>query len=804
MSDFTHAVRALRKSPRFSLVAVLTIAVGIAANTALFSVYDRLVLNPVTIPDPSSLVAIWSNNPQLNFNAPAVSWPRYEELRQQARSVESLAITAFDNFTLTGNGEPAQLNGQRVSASFFPTLGIGPALGRNFRDEEDLPNGPAVCIISHELWQTRFGGRATLVGETITLNGQPWEVVGIAPPRLSAPFSQVQLFAPRVFEVAGLTAAQIQAGAGYAQPIARLKDGVSLPQAAAELAAISRASKERFATRLDANNTTVPLMFVASLVGSLEPTFYTLIGAVGFVLLIACANVASLFLGRLTARRKEIAVRQAIGATRTRVVKQFLIESVVFSIAAGALGLLLAMWAVSAVQSIVASQLPPNTVITLNWRALLFTGTVTAITALLVGLAPALQASRAHLVDVLKDSARGSSGARGRRFRSTLIVVEVALSVVLLVGSTLLMVSFIQLQRTPPGFEAKGAAAAFVGIPTTRYSTSPQQAEFFAQVIERLRAQPGVTDAAAAIGLPMSGFNPRAPYSVRGRPILPLPQRPLANLGIVSEDYFRLMRITLVSGRTFTAADRDGAPGVCIINESLAKRLFPGEQPLGHELLRGRDAELGAEIVGVIRDVKTNGLNAPPPDEIYYPMRQLGRPGMAVVGRVDGDPASLQSALRNAVAAVDKNQPISFFATLETNISQSLGAQRIVASLTAVFAGLALVLSAVGLYSVLAYAVSQRRAEIGIRMALGAKRAQVVRLIMQSGLQLVTVGLAIGLAGAAGAARLIRTLLFNVQPLDPLVYGGVALLFLAISALACLLPSLGASRIDPLLVLRSE
>ena len=827
MSDFAHAVRALRKSPGFSLVAVLTIAVGIAANTALFSVYDRLVLNPVTIPDPSSLVAIWTNNPQLNFNAPAISWPRYEELREQARSFSSLGVSAFDNFTLTGNGDPEQLNGQRVSASFLPTLGVEPAVGRNVRADEDLPNGPAVCIISHELWQTRFGGRASLVGETITLNGQPWEVIGITPPRLSAPFSQVQVFAPRVFEVNGLTAEQIRAGAGYAQPIARLKAGVSLQQAAAELEAIGRASKERFATRLDANNTTVPLMFVAALVGNLEPTFYTLIGAVSFVLLIACANVTSLFLGRLTARQKEIAVRQAIGATRSRVVRQFLVESLVFSMIAGALGLLLAMWAVSAIQSIVATQLPPSTVITLNWRALLFTGGVTIVTALLVGLAPALQASRAHLVEVLKDSARGSSGARRRRFRSTLIVAEVAFSVVLLVGSTLLMVSFQRLLRTPPGFEAKGAAAAFVGVPTTRYATSAQQAEFFAQVIEQLRAQAGVTDAAAAIGLPLSGFNPRAPYSIRGRPILPLPQRPLANLGIVSEDYFRLMRISLVSGRAFTAGDRDGAPGVCIVNESLARRLFPGEQALGQVLLRGRDAELGAEIVGVIRDVKTNGLNAPPPDEIYYPMRQLGRPGMAVVGRVgpstagspssgqgrstgsslssgQADAASLQGAIRAAVAAVDKNQPISFFATLETNISQSLGAQRIVASLTAIFAGLALVLSAIGLYSVLAYAVSQRRAEIGIRMALGAKRAQVVRLVLQGGLQLVAVGLALGLAGAAGAARLIRTLLFDIQPLDPIVYGGVAVLFAVVAALACLLPSLVASRIDPLVVLRSE
>ncbi|HEV2983898.1 MAG TPA: ABC transporter permease [Vicinamibacterales bacterium] len=804
MSDFKNAVRALRKSLGFSIVAILTIAVGIGANTALFSVYDRLVLNPVTIARPSSLVAIWTTNPQLNLNAPAISWPRYEEIRSQAQSFASVGISAFDNFTLTGNGDPEQLNGQRVSATFFPTLGILPAAGRNFTADEDLPNGPAVCIISHELWQARFGGRAALIGETITLNGQPWQVVGVTPPRLTAPFAQVQVFAPRVFEVGGLTPMQVQNGSGYAQPIARLRPGVSLQQAANELAAISRGSKERFATRLDANNTSVPLMFVPSLVGNLEPTFYTLIGAVSFVLLIACANVASLFLGRLTARRKEIAVRQSLGATRARVVKQFLIESLVFSIVAGALGLLLALWALSAIQSIVASQLPPNTVLTLNWRALLFTGNVTLVTALLVGLAPALQASRAHLVEVLKDGPRGSSGERGRRFRATLIVAEVALSVVLLIGSSLLLVSFLQLQRTTPGFEAKGAAAAFVGVPAARYPTPAQQAQFFVQVIERLRAHPGVADAAVAIGLPLSGFNPRFPYGVGGRPILPLPQRPLANLAIVSESYFRLMRIALVAGRAFTSDDRDGAPGVCIVNEALAKRLFPGQSALGHVLLRGRDAELRAEIVGVIRDVKTSGLNAPAPDEIYYPMRQFGRPGMAVVARIDGDPASLQTAIRAAVTAVDKDQPISFFATLETNISQSLGAQRIVASLTVIFAGLALVLSAVGLYSVLSYAVSQRRAEIGIRMALGARPGQVVRLVMRGGLQLVVVGLTLGLAGATGAARLIRTLLFNVQPLDPLVYGGVAALFTVVATLACLLPSLRASRIDPLLALRSD
>jgi predicted permease len=804
MSDVKTAIRALRKSPGFSAVAILTIAVGIGANTALFSVYDRLVLNPVTIPRPSSLLAIWASNPQTGLNAPALSWPRYEAIRDYSTSFSSVGISAFDNFSLTGNGDPEQLNGLRVSASFLPTLGILPAVGRNFAADEDLPNGPAVCIITHELWQTRFGGRRTIVGERIMLNGQPWEIVGVLPPRFSPPFAQAQVLAPRVFEVGGLTPLQVQNGSGYAQPIARLKPGVSLQQAKSDLAAVGAGYRQRFATRLDANNMSEPLMFVASLVGNLEPTFYTLLGAVAFVLLIACANVASLFLSRLSTRLKEIAVRQSLGATRGQVVRQFLVESLVFSIVAGGLGVLVAVWALAAIEGLVKTQLPPNTTLSLNWRALLFTGTVTLVTALLVGVAPAIQAARATLVDVLKDGARGSSGERGGRFRAALIVGEVALSVILLVGSSLLLISFIRLQRTAPGFEARGAATAFVGVPASRYPTAGQQAQFFDRVIERLMATPGVGDAAAVLGLPLSSFNPRSPYGVGGRPVLPLPQRPIANLASVSDNYFRLMRITLVEGRPFNASDREGSPGVCIINESFAKRLFPGESPIGKVMLRGPDAAIRSEIVGVIRDVKTNGLNVPAPDEMYYPMRQLGRPAMSVVARTDGDPAALQSIIRSAVASVDKEQPISLFTTLETNVAQSLGVQRIVASLTAVFAAIALLLSAIGLYSVLAYAVAQRTAEIGIRMALGAQRDQVVTLIMRGGLRLTLVGLAIGLAGAAAAARLIRSLLFDVQPLDPTVYAGAALLFLTVGTLACLLPSLRASRIDPLLALRAD
>ncbi len=805
MTTLKSALRALLKSPGFSLVAVLTIAIGVGANTALFSVYDRLILNPVTIPQPSNLVAIWAVNNTINFVAPAVSWPRYEEIRRSAKSFSQLANSAFDNFTITGNGDPEQLAGLRVTPSFFPTLGVTPALGRNFLPEEDAPNGPNVVIISYEFWQTRFGGRTSIVGETIQLNGLSWLVVGVTPPNLSNPFSQTKVFAPRIFDVAGLTSAQVQIGAGYAQPIARLKPGVSLDQAKAELAALSKSYAEQFPTKLDAQNLSEPRVYTETLVGNLRPTFYTLLGAVAFVLLIACANVASLFLGRLFARHKEIALRQSLGASRGAVVKQFLVESLLFSAVAGALGVLIAAWSLSVLQSLASAQLPPNTTLALDWRALAFTVGATLLSALLVGLAPAWQASKTDLVDALKDATRGSSGGvRGARFRAGLIIGEVALSVVLLVGASMLLLSFWKLQHTPAGFNPKGVASTFVGVPLSRYKTNPEQAQFFDAVIDRLKTVPQVKHAAAVIGLPISGFQPRAPYSVLGRPVLPAAQRPLASFCVVSDDYFRLMEIPFHEGRSFTPQDRDGAPGVCIVNETLAKHVFPGESAIGKVLMRGPNGDVRHEIVGVIADVRSLGLSTPVPEEVYYPFRQLGRPGMAIIAKTDGDPAALQAIMRSAVAGVDKDQPISFFATMEGNMAQSLGVQRIVATLTAIFAGIALGLAALGLYSVLAYAVTQRTSEIGIRMALGAQRVQVVRLILRSGLTLVGIGLVVGLAAAAGVARLLNTLLFNVQPLDPVIYGGVAAVFALIATLACLVPSLRASRIDPLIALRAE
>jgi putative ABC transport system permease protein len=801
MANIRAAIRSLLKSPGFSLVAILTLGVGIAANAALFSVYDRLVLRPVTLPDTRTLVAIWSNNPQANFNVPALSWPRYQAIAGNARTFSSVAVSAFDNFTLTGNGEqPDQLNGLRVSGAFFPTIGVRPALGRDFTPEEDVPNGPAVCIISHELWTTRFGSRASIVNENIQLNGQSWQVVGIMPPQLSAPFAQVQVFAPRVFEVAGLTAQQIDAGAGYAQVIARLGKGVTRDQAQTEMNAIAAGYKSQFAAKLDSANASVVRDFVDAFTGNLKPTFYTLLGAVAFVLLIACANVASLFVGRLAHRQREIAVRQSLGATRAGIVRQFMTESLVYAIAAGLVGAFLARLSLAGLEKALSAALPPNTHFSLDWRAWTFIELTALVSAALVGFFPALQASKPALVDTLKDASRGSSSSHGGRVRSALIVVEVALSVVLLVGSSLLLLSFVSLQRTPPGFNPAGVASAFVGLPATTYPTNKQQADFYVRVVEELKRNPRVSFAAASLSLPLTG-GARAPYSVLGRTILPLPQRPLAALNSVSDDYFKMLDIPVIEGRAFGPDDRDGSPGVCIINKQLADRLFPGESALGHVLLRGRDADVRNTIVGVVGDVKSNGLNVAAPDAVYYALRQFGRSGMAVAAKTTGTAADLQSVLRSAVAAVDKDQPISFFQTMDVALSQSLGVQRIVAALTGVFALIALVLAAVGLYAVVSYAVTQRTGEIGIRMALGARPGQVLSLIMKSGLTLVAIGVAIGLASAAGTAQLIAAQLSNVRPLDPIVYVSVALFFAAVAAAACLVPAARASRINPVVAL---
>jgi predicted permease len=510
---FRHAFRSLLKSPGFTLVAVLTLSLGIGATTTLYSVVSTLVLNPTRLPDPSTLVQLWVRNPERNFNAPAMSWPRFEEIRREQTVFSEVAVSAFGTLNFIHEGEPEQLTGLYATSGFLRVLGVTPVQGRNFVVEEDLAGSAPVVILSHEIWQTRFGGRSHLVGQPILLSGTSYTIVGILPPLLGNPYGNVQLITPRPNEFAGLTPQQVANGAGYLQTIARLKPGVSLEAAEAEIATLTHRYTTSFAERLDGRNETTVVPFIEALVGNVRPTLNLLTGVVALVLLIACANVSNLFLGRLSARQREIGVRLSLGATRRQLIHQFLLESLLFSGVSALLGIIVASVTLDTVQRLSANLTAPGTTFEVDAPALGFTVLVGVTCAVLVGLIPAWQASRSNLAEVLKDaSARSQSGGvRGGKFRAMLVVVEVALSVVLLIGSGLLLVSFFRLQSTPPGFDPNGVASALVSIPAERYRTPEQQSDFFRQVIDRLREHPQVSSAAAAIGLPLSGFIPQSP-----------------------------------------------------------------------------------------------------------------------------------------------------------------------------------------------------------------------------------------------------------------------------------------------------
>jgi predicted permease len=806
MTELKYAFRSLFKSPGFTAVAILTIAVGIGANTALFSVFNTVVLRPINLPDAGGLVRIWTDNKARNVVAPVMSVPKYRIFSAEQTVFSGIAASAFNSRVLTRvDADPEQLNTLEVTGSFVPTLGLTLVRGRNFTPDEDKENGPHVCILTYEVWATRFGKREDLVGRTIQLDGVGTTVVGILAPVLPAPISFAQALQPWPFSPAYLTEAQRESGAGFMQVTARLKPGVSFAQAEAEVRAISKRYQQEFPARIDGNNENELRTWVQEVVGPVRPTFVLLLTAVGFVLLIACANVSNLFLGRLSARHKEIGVRLSLGATRKHLIRQFLLETLIFCMLAASLGVLLALFALKGVQSVFASQLQSTTTFSLDAMTLSFTIAISVLSSLVIGFVPAMQASNVNLADVLKDSSRGTvGGARGTRFRGFLIVAEVSLSVMLLIGSSLLLVSFMKLQSTEPGFSSHGVASVFLNAPPQTYPGKTAQVNFYNQVLDRLRANPAVKIAATAGALPLAGGNGRAVYAVFGQPIPPLADRPVAYIDTISEDFFALLHIPVLSGRAFLPTDIDGAPQVCVINASFAKRLFPDGKAIGQFLLRGQLADQKLEIVGIVGDVKSLGLNTPAPDMLYQALRQQGGVGQVIAASTTGDPNALQAVLRSAVASVDKGQAVSFFATLDTQLMQSLGVQRITAWLTGAFSIIALFLSALGLYSVLAYAVTQRTGEIGIRMALGAERTDVIRLILTQGMRLVAIGLVVGLVAAAAGARALTSLLYDVQPLDLRVFGGVTVLFAIVAALACLVPSWRASRIEALVALRSD
>jgi predicted permease len=804
MRDIRYAFRQLMRQPGFTILAVVALALGIGANTVLFSAINTLFLRPLSYPQPEQLVRVWGSFPERGLDRANVSWPRFTAWRDQQQSFTEFAAQSFTGFTMTGRGDPVNINGLRVTENFFRTLGVQPLLGRVFNPDEDRPGGANVALLSHTFWQKNFGGENNILGQTITLNGTPFTVIGVLPPTITFPFARQQVWLPRVFEQEGLPPDIIERGTGYLTILARMKPGLSRAQVDEQMRIIDRRYQTANPEKVDAKAGISVVSFHEDLVGPQRPMLLTLFAAVGCVLLVGCANVANLLLARFTARRKEIAIRTALGATRARIVFQFLAESVLTASIAGVLGVLLAIWGLDLLKKVAENFLPRVTEISLDVSVLFFAVGLSLATGLVLGLVPALHASRSDPIDSLKDSSRGSTGRQAGRLRAGLLIAEVALSLVLVVGAVLLVDSFRRLQNVDPGFRAQGITTFFVGLPPGSYPDVERQGLFFQNALEKLKALPGVTHAAGASNLPAAdNGNTRSPAAVEGRPLPPVSDRTIAVRSTITPGFFETLGIPIKQGRDFNWRDRPNAPLVVIINESMAKKLFPGENPIGRRLITGI-ASIPREVVGVSGDVRAENLSLPPGLEMYYPAAQIDGALLSVVLRSERPPSSLRTEAIAAVHSLDPGLPIDQVQSYTALLSQASADRRLSMYLLGGFAGLALALAGMGIYSVIAYGVAQRTNEFGIRFALGAAARDVIGLVMKEGLRLSLVGLVVGLGLSFAVTRLMQRLLFEVSPSDPLLYTGVALFICAVAALACFVPAMRATRIDPMQALRTE
>ncbi len=807
LSDLRFGFRSLAKTPGFTLVAVLTMAVAVGACSSLFSVLQAVVLRPLPYPHPETLVSIWAINNERGLQAPALSWAKFEAFRTRTDVFADISMSAGDGFTLTeGKGEPEQVTGLHASANFLPILGLQPERGRQFTAEEDKEGGPPVVMISHRLWQHRFSKDPAIIGRVLQIDGVAREVVAVLPDTLPAPFNGTDVIVPRPLELPYINPQQRQFAIVH-QAYARLAKGVTLEQANIRVKEMTAQFKAANPTHIDSTNDNEVRTITQQVLGNLGRTFWTLAGAVAAVLLIACANIANLFLARVSARQKEIAVRLSLGARPGEIIRQFIAESTLFSVVAGVLGVMLAWWSLRGIQILAGPQIPRAAEITLDPGVLVFSLVVALLAGLLIGLYPALQASRTNVQVVLKDSSRGAGGGTAAKaFRHFLVVAQVALSLTLLICAGLLVLSFYRLQRAELGFVTEGRAYGVVNLPSSKYNKPELMRDFYRHLQEKLRATPELAHAAAITGLPLTGAGFFSPYAVQGRPVLPVQERPLANIRIVTPDYFTTLGVRLSAGRFFDDHDLFASEQVAVINETFAKRLFPGASALDQHFLAGANADMPVRIVGVIHDVKSAGLAVPPPDEIYYPRDQRGGAFMAVVAqaRPGLKAAAVIPVLRRVLVELDPTVALATPQTMDELLTQSLGVQRVTMALLITFAGIAALLAAVGVYSVMAYSVTQRTGEIGVRMALGATTDNILRLVLRSGVIQVGTGLVLGLGGALAASRLLLEALYEVKPFDPAVFGVVIAFFAAVATLACLIPARRAARVDPMVALRNE
>jgi putative ABC transport system permease protein len=803
LQDLRYAVRTLLKKPGFTLVAVVTLALGIGASTAIFTVVDTALLRGLPYKSPERLYHLWESTPQKEFAQREFSYPDYQDY-QKNQTLEGIAAYTGGGAIMSGRGEPERVFAPSATANFFSLLGVDPVIGRTFQPGEDKPGAARVTVLTYGMWQRRFGGNKEIIGQSLTLNGDSYTVVGVLPASFEFAMRAADLWRPYQPTEAQLTR-RFMHGTNV---IGRLKTGVTLEQAQTELSLIaSRIEQENKQSHAGTGLRLVPLQ--EQIVGQVKPILLVLLAAVGLVLLIACANVASLMLTRSLGRQKEVAIRAALGASRWRVIRQLLTESVLLSLTGGAAGLLVAYWGVSAL----VAALPENQLnalpflksLHIDTSILAFSFGLSLLTGIIFGLAPALQSSRLDLNEILKEGGRNTGGGAGHRLRSALVMSEIALAVVLLVGAGLMMKSLLRLLQANIGFNPENLLTMTVVLPAAKYDDANRQINFYEQLKERVQSLPGVSGVGAIDNLPLQGGNTTR-FNIEGDPIPPPGQAIEANFRVVSDTYFQTLGVPIISGRMFDERDTADATGVVIIGKSLADRVFAGRDPIGRRLVFTSGQAQPVQVIGVVGDVKIGGLDEAIRPVTYYSFRQIPGIGTNLVVRTASDPAVLASAIRNEIRTLEPDVAIFNVRAMEELISTSPAAfmRRFPALLISIFAGVALLLAAIGIYGVVSYSVNQQTHHIGVRMALGAQASDILKMVLKQGLTLALVGLAIGVVAALTLMRLLRTLLFEVQTTDTATFGIVVSTLLAVALLACYLPARRATKVDPLVALRYE
>ncbi|HEY9433307.1 MAG TPA: ABC transporter permease [Blastocatellia bacterium] len=798
--DLRYGARMLLKNPGFTLITVLTLALGIGANTAIFSVINGVLLSALPYPQPEQLAMVWCDNRRQGIPDDITSYPNFVDWRDRNKTFQGMAGVMSDGYNLTGTGEPEDISAATVSINFFQLIGVNPMLGRVFTAEEEQPGKDKVIVLSHSLWQRRFGGDPGILNKTISLSEVPYVVVGIMPPGFQFP-ENTEMWGPLAPDE-GMRAARF----GFFLPVVgRLKPGVTRAQAQADLDVIANQIEKQFPGMAGYGVNVVPVL--ENTVGPIRRALMILFVAVLFVLLIACANVANLLLARATVRQREVAVRAALGAGRWRIVRQLLTESMLLAVLGGALGALLAWWALRLLVDLSPANIPRLETIRLDGRVLWFTLALSLLTGMIFGLAPALQTSHLKLSDALKEGGRtGAGGLRAQRIRGVFIVAEVALTLALLVGAGLLVRSFWRLQNVNPGFKTDHLLTLRVTLCCSKYNQGAQAVSFYERLQERLAALPGVVAVSAASYIMLRKLTNSASFTIENRPRDPSELALELPIDRVLPNYFQTMGIQLLQGRAFTAQDSRDSPRVAIVNETFAKRYFSNEDPVGKRFTFGGGGPNARwiTIVGVVRDTKRQGVDQPVRIESWMPLAQSPSGSTDVVLRTTGDPLALGNAVREAVWSLDRDLPIPKTQTMEQILSERVAQRRLNMLLLGLFALVALILAAVGIYGVMNYAVTQRTNEIGVRMALGAQTRDVLRLIVRQGMTLVLVGVVIGLAATFALTRLMASLLFGVSATDPMTFAAIAALLIGVALVACLIPARRATKVDPMVALRYE